>query len=414
MKILHTSDWHLGQNFMSKTRKSEHQEFLDWLIQTIEKESIDCLVVAGDIFDTYTPPNYALNLYYNFLKKIPSTSCKSVVIVGGNHDSISTLHAPKELLKLFDIHIVAGISTPKDQDPIVIKDKEVPMAIVCPVPFLRDRDIRSSLPGESYEDKSTSYTEAVVNYYQTIAEKAEQLKKQLNTTIPILGTGHFFTLGGTTTDSVRDIFVGNLGQINAAKLPDTFDYIALGHLHRAQTVKGHDHIRYSGSPIPLSFSELKEEKIVNVITFEKNWIQPEISSIQIPEFKKLICIKGDLEQIEATLNSIDWTGYENNPAWLEINYSAEKWLADIQVEIEQLTQNLPVEVLAIKTKISTVKSLQMTDEQITLDDINPKEVFEKRLASEEIPEKNRENLSNLFNEVLNTVYNRSNSLTHEN
>lgn len=414
MKVLHTSDWHLGQNFMSKDRKSEHQQFLNWLIQVLKDESVDCLLISGDIFDTYTPPNYALSMYYNFLRQIPETNCKSVVIIGGNHDSISTLHAPKELLKLFDIHIVAGVSTPEDKEPILIKNGDSPIGIVCPVPFLRDRDIRTSLPGESYEDKSDAYTKAVLDYYQTISEKAAKLKSQHNESLPVIGTGHLFTLGGATSDSVRDIFVGNLGQINAAKLPKIFDYIALGHLHRAQSVKGYDSICYSGSPIPLSFSELKEDKIVNLITFEKPSNRPCITAKPVPEFRTLLCLKGDLKEIENTLDTIDWNNYSNQSAWLEVIYSSSEWIADIQLEIEQLTKDLPVEVLAIKTKVASPSKLRNNGEQATLDDITPMDVFEKRLELEEITTQTKENLSNLFNDVLNTVYNQSSPATHEN
>lgn len=398
---------------MSKNRQSEHQQFLDWLIQTIKEVSIDCLVIAGDIFDTYTPPNYALSLYYNFLKKIPTTTCKNVVIVGGNHDSISTLHAPKDLLKLFNIHIVAGVSEPEDRNPIVLKDGETPLAIVCPVPFLRDRDIRTSLPGETYDEKSQAYAKAVIGYYETISEKAVQLKEQLTPSIPIIGTGHFFTLGGSTTDSVRDIFVGNLGQINAAHLPAAFDYMALGHLHRAQTVKGYEQFQYSGSPIPLSFSELKEEKVVHVVDFKEGH-SPDISSINVPEFKKLICLKGDLEQIESDLKQIDWAPYHNDPAWLEIQYKSDQWMADLQVEMDQLTKDLPVEILAIKSSISTTQQFQAEEALKTLEEISPLDVFEKRLACEEISAEEKKNLTHLFNDILNSVYNRSKSETHEN
>ncbi len=106
MRILHTSDWHLGQNLMFKERKNEHEKFLAWLIQFIKDNKIDVLIVAGDIFDTGTPPNYALKLYYNFLRQLPESGCLASVIIGGNHDSVSNLHTAEELLKFFNVHII--------------------------------------------------------------------------------------------------------------------------------------------------------------------------------------------------------------------------------------------------------------------------------------------------------------------
>ncbi len=107
LKVLHTSDWHLGQSFMGKSREVEHHTFLTWLLQTIEQEHINVLIVAGDIFDTGTPPNYALERYYNFLTKLAFSSCENIIITAGNHDSIETLKASKQLLKALDIHVIS-------------------------------------------------------------------------------------------------------------------------------------------------------------------------------------------------------------------------------------------------------------------------------------------------------------------
>ena len=99
MKILHTSDWHLGKTLFGEKRYDEHEKFLTWLIGVLKDENIDLIIIAGDIFDTTTPSNRAQELYYSFLCNTKTTSCRHVVIIGGNHDSPSFLSAPQELLK---------------------------------------------------------------------------------------------------------------------------------------------------------------------------------------------------------------------------------------------------------------------------------------------------------------------------
>jgi exonuclease SbcD len=153
MKILHTSDWHLGQNFMGKSRLDEHEAFLSWLLEIIKEKEIEVLLVSGDIFDTGTPPNYALELYYNFLKELSNIKTLiTTIITAGNHDSVSTLKAPKQLLEVLNVHVI----TTGDEDENVIipinKNDDL-ISIICAVPFLRDSVIRESLSGKTISEK---------------------------------------------------------------------------------------------------------------------------------------------------------------------------------------------------------------------------------------------------------------------
>ncbi|MEL7220922.1 MAG: exonuclease subunit SbcD, partial [Bacteroidota bacterium] len=106
MKVLHTSDWHLGQKLLQLDRQEEFALALDWLLEVIIAEQIDVLLVSGDIFDIGNPPNQSRELYYNFLRRLLNSECRHVVITGGNHDSPAMLNAPRELLAAFNIHIV--------------------------------------------------------------------------------------------------------------------------------------------------------------------------------------------------------------------------------------------------------------------------------------------------------------------
>ncbi|MBW1897606.1 MAG: exonuclease subunit SbcD, partial [Deltaproteobacteria bacterium] len=266
MKMIHTSDWHLGQNFMFKDRKKEHEKFLEWLVLLIEKESADVLIVAGDIFDTISPPNYALKMYYSFLARVSSTTSCHTVIVGGNHDSVSTLNAPKNILKALNVHVTGGIPVDINDEVIVIKNSlGEPSGIICAVPFLRDRDIRKSVPGESYQGKSRALLEGIKQHYALVKDAAIEKKAALTEKkIPVVATGHLFAEGGDVKDEegLREIHVGSLGKVTADTFPKEFDYLALGHLHRPQKVGEYRNIRYSGAPIPLSFSEADNTKQV--------------------------------------------------------------------------------------------------------------------------------------------------------
>jgi exonuclease SbcD len=150
MKILHTSDWHIGRTLYGRKRYEEFEAFLTWLAETIQQNEIDALLVAGDVFDTSAPSNRAQELYYRFLCRVAASCCRHVVVVAGNHDSPSFLNAPKELLKALDVHVV-GSSTESLEDEVLVlrNDQDTPELIVCAVPYLRDRDIRVAEAGES-------------------------------------------------------------------------------------------------------------------------------------------------------------------------------------------------------------------------------------------------------------------------
>ena len=250
LKILHTSDWHLGRSLCEKKRYSEYESFLSWLESTINRERVDLLLVAGDIFDTSTPSNKAQELYYRFLQRVGTTTCRHVVIAAGNHDSPSFLNAPRALLKAFDIHVVGAMTENPDNEVLVLRTKAgTPEAIVCAVPYLRDRDIRLAEAGESAEDRNRKLTDGIRRHYTDVCTIAQTRRQEFGAQIPIIAMGHLFTEGGQTTDDdgVRELYVGSLVHVPIDIFPSTIDYLALGHLHRSQKVKGRENIRYCGS-----------------------------------------------------------------------------------------------------------------------------------------------------------------------
>jgi DNA repair protein SbcD/Mre11 len=273
LTILHTSDWHLGRRLYGRLRYEEFESFLHWLHDTISAQKVDILIVAGDIFDTMTPSNKAQALYYEFLGKVSRSCCQHVVIVAGNHDSPTFLDAPSNVLKFLNVHVIGTACDDLDDEVLVLSDDDNPHCIIAAVPYLRDRDVRSSSAGESADSKDANVIAGICEHYDAVATIAKEhqkiIAKSHNQHIPIIATGHLFASGGSTTadDGVRDLYIGNLGKISAEMFDECFDYVALGHLHVPQRVGGREHIRYSGSPIAMGFGEAKQQKQVLLIQF---------------------------------------------------------------------------------------------------------------------------------------------------
>ncbi|MEN8626575.1 exonuclease SbcCD subunit D C-terminal domain-containing protein [Psychrobacter proteolyticus] len=274
LTILHTSDWHLGRRLYGRLRYEEFESFLHWLQDTISAQKVDILIVAGDIFDTMTPSNKAQALYYEFLGKVSRSCCQHVVIVAGNHDSPTFLDAPSNVLKFLNVHVIGTACDHLDDEVLVLGDDDNnPHCIIAAVPYLRDRDVRSSSAGESADSKDANVIAGICEHYDNVADIAKAKQADLNKThqryIPIIATGHLFASGGKTTedDGVRELYVGSLGKISADMFNDGFDYVALGHLHVPQRVGGRESIRYSGSPIAMGFGEAKQQKQVLLVQF---------------------------------------------------------------------------------------------------------------------------------------------------
>ncbi|MGP4971185.1 exonuclease SbcCD subunit D C-terminal domain-containing protein [Psychrobacter aquimaris] len=274
LTILHTSDWHLGRRLYGRMRYDEFEEFLGWLQDAISLQKVDILIVAGDIFDTMTPSNRAQALYYEFLGKVSKSCCQHIVIVAGNHDSPTFLDAPSKVLKFLNVHVIGTACEDLNDEVLVLDDTDGnPHCIIAAVPYLRDRDVRSSSAGESAQTKDANVIKGIRAHYDEVASitkaKQAQLVEVYQHRIPIIATGHLFAAGGTTTDDdgVRELYVGSLGKISADMFDESFDYVALGHLHVPQRVGGRETIRYSGSPIAMGFGEAKQQKQVLLVQF---------------------------------------------------------------------------------------------------------------------------------------------------
>jgi exonuclease SbcD len=400
MNILHTSDWHIGCSLYGRKRYEEHEAFLTWLLKTLAKKEVDVLLVSGDIFDSALPSNRALALYYQFLHQISSTCCKHVIIIGGNHDSPSLLTAPRDLLKHLNIHVVANIGNSPDDEIITITDESGNLRLlVCAVPYLRDREIRSSHAAESIEEKGKNLIDGISNHYQELCQHAENLRAHAE--IPLVVMGHLFVAGASSQegDGERELYVGSLAHVPAEVFPSGIDYLALGHLHRAQPVGTIDTFRYSGSPLPMSFAGAESAHSVCLLNFSGRALSQEL--ITVPPFRTLISLKGELDDILSALASLI---SNNKEAWLEIVYTGDEIIGNLQQQIGDATAKTGLEVIRIINNRVALQSLHQSTVKETLDDLVPDEVFKRCLDRHNIPVEQRPHLTNLFKEALQYIY----------
>jgi exonuclease SbcD len=382
MRILHTADWHLGKKLDQHDRTDEHQLFLDWLLNSIDENYIDALLIAGDIFDTGSPANETLRMYYNFLVNLRQTCCRYAVIIGGNHDSISTLNAPRELLKAMLVHVVGGVPDHAAEQVIPLTNitGEV-QAVVAAVPFLRDRDVRLSVAGESATEREQRIQEGITNHYKSLLTLMEDYTIK---NIPVIATGHLFAQGAAASESEKEIHVGSLGQVPASAFPEEYNYVALGHLHRPQMVGGMEHIRYSGSPIPLSFSEANDVKQVLILDAQPG--QPiSIEQVPVPVFRKLIRINGEPDKVKQKIVQLSFDLAVNElPAWVEVQVHTNNLLTQLQDELIELLQKKPgfgqLFLRQLRQREATGIQEAVADYH-QLVDMTPQHVFSLRLQS---------------------------------
>lgn len=402
MRLIHTADWHLGQRFKDNlNRKEEHEHFLNWLLNTIELQKTDVLVIAGDIFDSPNPPSYAQQQYYSFLARLYAQGiCKDVVITGGNHDSPERLNAPKELLKVLNVHVVGAIA--EDGLPFFVSlpsASQKPSIVIVAVPFLRDQDMLKSQDRETMSGRELRLREGIVAHYNKAMEAVSHFKEM---GVPIIATGHLFAQGcEASSDSERVIHIGALGQVNAMDFPIGFDYIALGHLHRPQVVAGKDHIRYCGSPIPLSFSERDYKHQVVLLELNKEG-KLDITSEQIPVLRQLKRIEGTWQAITERLKMLTLAAGQLT-TWAELWIQSDESPVLVAERVRKIAEEINQVVRIVdfrQTKTTDRISTEPVDEYSeALEDLLPTAVFNRLLDANNV-KAGREILMETFMELL--------------
>ncbi len=291
MQIFHTADWHLGQLFHGYDRDFEHAQFLDWLLEQLRQHQPDALLISGDIFDTINPPATAQKRFYAFLASVQiALPTLQIVITAGNHDAGARLEAPASLLQSLRIHVVGTVRR-NDDGQIDLDRLIVPLhgpdqslaALILAVPFLRPADV-PVLP-----DAADPYLDGIQELYRQVTEHALTLRHQHSSTVPLIALGHCHLTGGEESrDSERRIVIGNAEAVSLSTFPDSLAYVALGHLHKAQQFQ-QGRIRYSGSPIPLSFSERHYQHQVLQLFFNDGQLQA-TQQLLVPESVPLLSV----------------------------------------------------------------------------------------------------------------------------
>ncbi|WP_031428400.1 exonuclease SbcCD subunit D C-terminal domain-containing protein [Flavimarina sp. Hel_I_48] len=405
MKILHTADWHIGKKLHKHDLYKDFDLFAAWLHDVIKKQDISLLLVSGDVFDLANPSSEARQQYYRTLMQLRGLNC-TVIITGGNHDSPDMLNAPKELLKALDVHVQGGI--PKNIEecliPVYDKDKKLEL-VVAALPYLRDADLRKTAVGNSYEDRLEQIREGIKNTFAHVAELAIEHYPDL----PILAMAHLFTAGIEPSESERDIQVGNQAAFSAAQFGDCFKYIALGHIHKPQRVNALVPAFYSGSPLPLSFSERTDEKRVLVLDTEKSW---EHESIAVPSFRKLLKISGDLTALRKKLDALqEHTGLDS---LIEIELKEAQYDATKIIDLDDMVTGFAKPGYEIVKHRATFIERQQSASQLygevaKLEDLEPKDVFEKRIDEHPYDHSTRQDIISAFDELLE-IAQKDNSL----
>lgn len=395
MRVLHTSDWHLGRLLYGKKRHHEFSAFLDWLLEQVTSQHVDVLLVAGDIFDTNTPGNQAQQLYYHFLARLAGTCCRHVVVIGGNHDSPSFLDAPQQLLKALNVHVVGEACDDPADEVIALTQGDELELLVCAVPYLRERDLRRVEDNETMADKEEKVLQAVARHYQAAADYAESLRNEKD--VPLIGMGHLFTTGGQLQegDGVRDLYVGSLGQVPADVFPASFDYLALGHLHVPQLVAGQVHMRYCGSPVAMGFGEVGQQKHVVLIDFDGR--KRDITTLNVPVFQQKVRIKGDLNRIQAELEQLV---AGQNDVWVEVEYDGEDNIQDLSQRLESHIENSKVSILRVRNRSARRHALRRNITEESLAELTPEDVFNRRLALSELSETEGQRLTEMHRQIL--------------
>lgn len=408
LRIFHTADWHLGHQLHGVSRHFEHQQFLNWLLDALLQNEADALIVAGDIFDSANPPAAAQAQLYDFLVKArTSLPGLSIILVGGNHDSASRLDAPSPILNALGVYVVGGLTRSDDGNidwarllvPLTNSAGEI-RAWCGAMPFLRNADLPTN------NDESDPLISGMKTLY---AELVEQLSQKAGQDGRMLLTGHCYMVNWAVSElSERKILGGNQHALPLELFPENIAYVALGHLHLAQQVGGKEHIRYSGSPIPMSFDESDYHHQVLQVDLKPNQaaditvlkIPRSIDLLRVPNGKDFAALPEVIQQLEGL--QLDDLPVDEQPM-LELRIRLEKPEPSLRQQIEEAIAQLPIRLLKISTAYAgSEKSLADIKIEERLEELQPLDVFE-RCYQNKYDSHPPDEIKGLFNQLLESI-----------
>ena len=382
MRLFHTSDWHLGQNLHGQERDYEHGCFLDWLLRQLGQEKPDVLLIAGDIFDTVNPPVKAQERLYDFIVSAHEQQpALSIVMIAGNHDSGSRIELPAPLMRRLRTHALGRVLWLDDGQLdaerllIPLPDASGEIAGWClALPFLRPAEVTGAHLGDDYLRGIGQVHEGLIAAANARREPGQAL----------IAISHAHMAGGSVSeDSERSLIIGNAQALPASLFGPSISYVALGHLHKPQKVNGEARIRYCGSPIPLSFSEIGyQHQILDVrlrgetlVSVEPRLI-PRAVNLQRLGPAPLADILVQL----ADLPDIDLLADTQRQPWLEVRVRLDEPQPDLRQQVETALQGKAVRLVRIAAEYSGTGSREGEADGarlIELDQLTPQELFSR-------------------------------------
>lgn len=379
--FLHTSDWHLGQFFHNHDREFEHAQFLTWLLEQIKTKQPHALLIAGDIFDVINPASSAQRQLYQFLADAHDLAPHmQTLMIAGNHDSGYRIEQVEPLLAKFNAKAVGIVGRTAENTlnldrlliPIYDRDKNI-IAWCLTLPYLRSAEITGLNEHTSTSQNAISYL-----HQQLIAEA--RARKQPHQALILMSHAHM--QGGETSDSERPIIVGNEEALSTALFDDVIDYVALGHLHKPQKV-GQPHIRYSGSPIPLSFSEINYKHQIVEVRIDpqlEDEARFQFEALLIPRSVSLHRLRGELNEIFEQIRTLEHGEIEaiNQREYIDIEYhTATPPPPNLRQTFEDALPPNRYRLVRISRQYQAINLDDAQAQKIHLEPPTPKRLFEQ-------------------------------------
>ncbi|WP_248797379.1 exonuclease SbcCD subunit D C-terminal domain-containing protein [Pseudomonas sp. MWU13-2105] len=382
MRLFHTSDWHLGQNLHGQERDFEHACFLTWLLAQLGQQQPDVLLIAGDIFDTVNPPVKAQERLYDFIVSAHEQQpLLTIVMIAGNHDSGSRIELPAPLMRRLRTHALGRVlwldDGQLDSDrlllPLPAANGEI-AAWCLALPFLRPAEVTGTQLGDDY-------LKGIGEVHRRLIAAANA-KRQPGQALVAISHAHMAG-GSVSEDSERSLIIGSAEALPANLFDASVSYVALGHLHKPQKVNGEERIRYSGSPIPLSFSEIAyQHQILEIVLDGETLVS--VDSRLIPRAVNLQRLGPApfaeiLEQLEK-LPDVDLLADLQRQPWLEVRVRLDEPQPDLRQQVETALQGKAVRLVRIAAEYAGSNAGEgETDNErlINLDQLSPQELFSR-------------------------------------
>ena len=385
MRLLHTSDWHLGQTLHQHERGHEHERFLDWLLDTLAAERVDALLIAGDVFDHTNPSAASQRQLYRFLAqaraRLPGLD---IVLTAGNHDSPGRIEAPGPLLSQFGAHAIGQIGRADAAQElerllVPLRDGAGQVKAWCiAMPFLRPADLPpAATDGDQDMD---GYHAGITALYRDAFELARARREPGQA---IVAMGHCHISGGQVSEeSERRLVIGGAQALPVELFDPRIAYVALGHLHRAQRLGGDDTRRYCGSPLPLSFSELDYPHQVLLVELDGETVS-DVRELRVPRAVELLRVPArpaPLPEVLARLRALDLPPRpEAEQPYLLVRVELDQPEPGLRALVEEALADKPVRLVRIETR-SARTGTEAAAPEVSIDELAslaPTDLFER-------------------------------------